>query len=172
MAWDIAEKAAGTRAVCYCRDCQAFDAHLKGGRRDVHGGTHIFQTLPNEVRITFGDEHLACLRLGPRGLIRWYANCCGTPLANTLPRPGLPFIGMILPEDATGFGKIKARVHTQHARTKVKEFGFNAAGFALLRRGLVAKLSGQGNSPFFNEDGSPIRTPDILTQEQRRAATP
>jgi len=47
-------------------------------------GVALYQTRPDCVHIDDGAEHLACLRLSPKGLLRWYASCCDTPLANTL----------------------------------------------------------------------------------------
>jgi len=86
----------GSRLVCYCRDCQAFARFL--GRPDVMdaaGGTDIFQVSPSQVRITDGLEHVACVRLFEKGLFRWYADCCKTPIGNMM-GGGFPFIGVIV----------------------------------------------------------------------------
>jgi hypothetical protein len=82
------------RVVCYCDDCQAFVHHL--GRAeflDEHGGSDIVQVAPAALAFSRGAEHIAGLRLTPKGLYRWYASCCKTPLGNTL-GPGLPFVGI------------------------------------------------------------------------------
>ena len=100
MGWSVETGAGGTHVICYCADCQTFARHLGQSETalDADGGTEIFQTLPDAVRITRGADSLALLRLGPKGLMRWYAGCCNTPIANTLANPRtLPFIGMILP---------------------------------------------------------------------------
>ncbi len=172
MAWQVRETAPGTHVVCYCADCQAFAAHL--GRTDwldEQGGTDIFQTTPADVSLTEGAENLACLRLGPKGLRRWYAGCCGTPIANTLPKAGFPFVGMVLPAGQQGFGPVTAHVQTKSARGAVREHGFAATGFALLGRAIRARLTGRTTSPFF-EAGEPVREAHVLTPEERRAATP
>jgi hypothetical protein len=85
----------GFRFVCYCKDCQAFARFLE--RPDVLdplGGTDIFQLPPGRVKLTAGADALRCLRLSDKGVRRWYADCCRTPIANTA-GAGFPIIGMI-----------------------------------------------------------------------------
>ncbi|HKO89664.1 MAG TPA: DUF6151 family protein [Polyangiaceae bacterium] len=85
------------RAICYCDDCQAFLHHI--GRSDLldgHGGSELVQVAPASVSFDRGVEHIVGVRLGPKGMHRWYASCCQTPLGNTMPTPALPFIGMLL----------------------------------------------------------------------------
>ncbi|MEI2804964.1 MAG: DUF6151 family protein [Albidovulum sp.] len=96
MRWTIGAEAAGTHVECYCADCQTFARHLKADDYlDAAGGTEVFQTLPHHVRFTQGAANLRLLRLSPKGLLRWYAGCCGTPIANSMPSPSFPFVGMI-----------------------------------------------------------------------------
>ena len=50
------------RAVCYCKDCQAF-AHFLGRSADVldeRGGSDVVQILPKNITFTQGVESLAC----------------------------------------------------------------------------------------------------------------
>ena len=85
----------GFRFVCYCRDCQSFARFLE--RPDVLdplGGTDIFQMPPGRVKLTAGADALRCLRLADKGVLRWYAGCCRTLIANTA-GPGFPIVGMI-----------------------------------------------------------------------------
>ena len=85
----------GCRFVCYCKDCQAFARFLK--RADVldpAGGTDIFQMPPGHVTLTAGTDAVRCLRLSDKGVLRWYADCCRTPIANSA-GPGFPMIGVI-----------------------------------------------------------------------------
>jgi hypothetical protein len=85
----------GFRFVCYCKDCQAFARFLD--RTDVldpAGGTDIFQMPPGRVKFTAGTDALRCLCLS-RKVLRWYTECCGTPIANTPAGPGFPVIGVI-----------------------------------------------------------------------------
>ncbi|WP_261844522.1 DUF6151 family protein [Aliamphritea ceti] len=105
----------GNRLVCYCKDCQAFAQILhhkhctqdstddsSANREqasdnfvlDTDGGTEVFQMPPSRLHISKGHEHIACLRLTPKGTYRWYTQCCHTPIGNTL-TAGVPFIGLI-----------------------------------------------------------------------------
>lgn len=81
------------RCICYCHDCRAFAHHL--GREDVldvRGGVDIVQVARARVRVDEGVDQLRLLKLTPRGLHRWYVDCCKSPFANTLPR--VPFAGL------------------------------------------------------------------------------
>jgi hypothetical protein len=85
----------GFRFVCYCKDCQAFARFLE--RADVldpAGGTDIFQMAPGHVKLIAGTETLRCLSLSKR-VLRWYADCCRTPIANTAATPGFPIAAVI-----------------------------------------------------------------------------
>ena len=173
MRWNVAENAPGTHLVCYCADCQAFANHLgRGDWLNDAGGTDIFQTVPANVTITQGAEHLACLRLSPEGLMRWYAGCCKTPIANTLPGTGFPFSGVILPQECKGFGPASAHLNTTNARTPVRSHGLFAASVAILSRAAMARLRGRKGNPFFDAEGTPRVTPTVLTREERAEATP
>src|SRR5262245_3144395 len=85
----------GFRFVCYCRDCQAFARFLE--RPDIldgAGGTDIFQMPLGQVTFTAGFEALRCLRLSGK-VLRWYADCCRTPIANTAADPRFPVVALI-----------------------------------------------------------------------------
>ena len=87
----------GNRVICYCADCQSF-AHFLGRATEIldrSGGTDIFQTSPARIEITQGRERLASMRLTPKGLLRWYADCCKTPIGNTAITREIPFVGLI-----------------------------------------------------------------------------
>jgi hypothetical protein len=84
-----------SRVVCYCDDCQAFLHHL--GRKDLldgHGGTDIVQVAPASLTFQQGADRIVGLRLSQKGLHRWYASCCSTPLGNTV-SPAIPFVGIV-----------------------------------------------------------------------------
>jgi hypothetical protein len=94
VAWSVSA-AAGFRFVCYCRDCQAFARFLeRADVLDAAGGTDIFQMAPARVKLTAGTETLRCLSLSNK-VLRWYADCCRTPIANTAARPGFPIVAVI-----------------------------------------------------------------------------
>ena len=85
----------GFRFVCYCRDCQAFARFLdRADVLDPAGGTDIFHMPPARVKLTAGTDALRCLCVSGK-VLRWYSECCRTPIANTPARPGFPVIGVV-----------------------------------------------------------------------------
>ena len=174
MRWTIGAEAAGTHVECYCADCQTFARHLKADDYlDAAGGTEVFQTLPHHVRFTQGAANLRLLRLSPKGLLRWYAGCCGTPIANSMPSPSFPFVGMILRPGQSGFGPVLTHANTASARTPVRSTGLARAVLGLLARTAAAKLTGKGGTaPFFAADGKPAAEARILALAERDAARP
>ena len=46
------------------------------------------------LRSLQGQHRIVGLRLTPKGLFRWYASCCNTPVGNTL-TPAIPFVGIV-----------------------------------------------------------------------------
>lgn len=172
----------GSHVQCYCKDCQAGAKAL--GAQDTlmpRGGTDIFQTVPAGVEITKGAEHLAAFRLSPRGLIRWYASCCDTPVFNTLGHQKLSFVGLFvntMQGDAVdkAVGKVIAVNSVEGAQPgagTLKNYGFNKAGFNVIARHFGAMLRGDAKKgPFFDGEGAPVVTPRVLSKEERKAATP
>lgn len=174
----IAKIAAGasSRAVCYCNDCQAFVRHF--GRETLlseAGGSDVIQVLPDQVTFVEGEENIALLRLSPKGLFRWYAACCGTPMCNTASTPRLPLASFLVPrlDDPEAAGPVLAHVQRKSARGPVpvdgKGVGPLIAGFA--GRALVALGSGRWRiTPFFKPDGTPVREPHVLSKDERDRA--
>jgi hypothetical protein len=60
---------------------------------DAAGGSEVFARARSALRIDRGLESLACVRLSAKGLHRWYAACCRTPLCNSL--PSIPYVGVL-----------------------------------------------------------------------------
>lgn len=167
------------RCVCYCSDCQAFAHFLKrdGDVLDDMGGTDIVQTSPDNVVFSEGVEHLACMRLTAKGLLRWYAGCCHTPIGNTHASFKIPMVGLIhncLSHDRASLddavGPIRMRVFTQHAKgePKPKARGVPAGMLRLAGMMLRARLNGgYRRSPVFvSETGAPIVSPKVLSREE------
>lgn len=171
-----------TRAVCYCKDCQAYARFLgTPGVVDQDGGTQVVISLPRHVRFTAGVEVLACLSLGERGLLRWYASCCNTPIANTPRSPKVPYLGLIhscLERGSSSiestFGRLRIAVNTESARRKVRStpvastmgvLGFIMAAFGDRLGG------GYKHNPFFTADTRiPVRRPRVLSSAERNQA--
>src|SRR5437660_3577353 len=61
------------RVICYCDDCQAF-AHQLGRAEllNAQGGSDIVQVAPASLTFVKGQQHIAGLRLAPKGLFRWH----------------------------------------------------------------------------------------------------
>lgn len=174
MRWRIAPEARGTHLVCYCEDCQTAARFLRHEltRLDSDGGTEIFQTLPIHFEFLKGRDQLAVLRLSPKGLLRWHAGCCGTPIANTLQTPTLPFVGAVVPPGVDGYGPVTAFLNTGRAARPVQETGVLGAHLSIIGRILRARIRGTRKSPFFDDDGTPVVAPRILSVSERNAARP
>jgi hypothetical protein len=166
------------RVVCYCSDCQAF-ARWLGHETDIldaRGGSDVIQTLPRNVTFTEGADSLQCMRLSPKGLVRWYAACCRTPIGNTLHSPKFSFIGLvhtclespIHPLDAS-FGPVRAWVNTQSATGEPKPKTRRVASVVFWFIATTAKARINGDykrTPFFRTDtGALIVTPQVLGAE-------
>lgn len=83
-----------SHVVCYCDDCQAYAHYLgRADLLDAHGGSDIVQVAPASLSFVQGNERIVGVRLTPKGLYRWYASCCKTPVGNTL-SPSIPFVGI------------------------------------------------------------------------------
>jgi hypothetical protein len=179
----LARQAPVTRATCYCRDCQAY-AHALGKPEqvlDALGGTDIVATLAQHLRFTEGRDQLACLRLTDKGLLRWYARCCNTPIGNMAPDPKLSYLGLVhscLGADPatmdTVFGASHVAISTQHAKGPVKSsmLGMLTSMVRIIRTVLWARMNGSWKrSPFFRaEDLQPIVQPHVLSPEELKRA--
>ena len=167
----------GNHVVCYCEDCQAYGNHLAKGEDvlDEWGGTEIYQTPPWYVIIDKGIEEIRCLRLTPKGLYRWYAGCCNTPVGNTISAK-FPFIGLIhsfLDKDDQSeslLGPIKGYHRLESATGEVPEeiqkLGMpKTATFRVIWRLFKWKFTGRNKTnPFFDPSGRSICKPEILSQ--------
>ncbi len=164
------------RLACYCKDCQAFANRL--GRSDVldeYGGTEVVPAYPSELRILQGKESLKCYRLTPKGLYRWTADCCNSPLINT--RPGFPWLGILHtayknsdPQSLEGFGEIRCRIFGRDAvgdpPFKISEkLGLKALLTVLpfVIKGKLFKKS-EGLELFESDGRTPISEPELLSE--------
>jgi hypothetical protein len=179
---EVAEPGQGVRAVCYCKDCQAYARLLGEPQRvlDALGGTDMVATQSTCVRFTAGVENLACLSLSPRGLLRWYASCCGTPIANTPRDWRLPYAGMVhtalrQPQPLErSFPRVQMQVNTKSAHGKPPPVN-KVAGMARLARLMLrlaaARLRGRHtDTPFFDTQGKPVVEVTVAPREAVEAA--
>lgn len=84
----------GDYVVCHCSDCQDLTRYLGQADRvlDAHGGSHLYQSRCASVTVDQGRERLAGLHMTEEGTLRWYAECCNTPLFNTYANGKIPYI--------------------------------------------------------------------------------
>ncbi|HUI13210.1 MAG TPA: DUF6151 family protein [Xanthobacteraceae bacterium] len=88
-------RASGVRLICYCTDCQAFARLLETPDvLDAAGGTDIFQMPAGRVTLTAGADALRCLTFSGK-VLRWYANCCRTPIVNTAATARFPIVAIL-----------------------------------------------------------------------------
>jgi hypothetical protein len=175
----VTHPASAHRFVCYCHDCQAY-AHFLGDPRrvlDERGGSDVLLTLPANVTFTSSLATLACLRLTPKGLLRWYAKCCSTPIGNTLATHKLSFVGLVHAcLDPGGgsldqiFGPVTTWNNTGGARGRRRPVQAGRGRMArwLTATMLRARFNGDyRRTPFFNPGtGTPIVSPRVLTPSE------
>lgn len=174
----------GIRVVCYCDDCQVYAYALdRAAVLDANGGTDIYQLWPSRLRIEAGGEHLRCLRLSEKGLLRWYAGCCGSPVGNTPAAVKVPCVGVVHTfMDHAAIGRSReellgppARIQGRFARGsgasdvhRSVPVRFMARSVSFLFRGWRA--GAYSPSPFFVADSKrPAVEPKVLTSAERRA---
>ena len=168
----------GTRCVCYCASCQAFLRHLdRYDLADGQGGTDLFQTDPDKVTFTKGSEHLRALRLTDKGPIRWYAECCGTPVCNTGAKRIVPLASFLVQffDDPAKAGAVVGRVNLKDATGHVdgETGGMGRLIRAFIARALASLITGRyRQTPFFDASGRPVAEVKRLSEEEKKAAYP
>ena len=171
------------RVVCYCRDCQAFARFLgsESETLDARGGSEVIQVIPKDVIFNQGVDSLACLRLTDKGMIRWYAACCRTPIGNTLENFKISFVGLLHDcletADAPlqdSFGPVRSYVNPRGAigDSKPKSAGMWTTVWWIISRIGKARVSGDyKHTPFFRMDtGKAIAEPHVLSVDERATA--
>jgi hypothetical protein len=160
------------RVICYCAHCQAFAHYLGRGDEvlDAHDGTDILQCSQGRVQVTGGKDLLACLQLTERGPLRWFADCCKTPIGNTPADPRVAIVGVIanclkrVPGDLTPadrFGPVLGHLFPTDAMGAPPRSPTRLEGRGRLLRILIgARLTGaRRHSPFFDHAGRPVAEP-------------
>jgi hypothetical protein len=156
---------------------------------DPQGGTEVVATHARNLAFTSDTLSLACLSLSPRGLLRWYARCCGTPIANTPRNWKVPYVGLVhtclrQPEPLErSFPVVQMRANRKRAKGQPPPGSMGGLGNlgGMLRFGgvaarLVAARLGGGyrSTPFFDRHGAPVVdvvvAPRAEVEAARRAA--
>ena len=174
----------GHRTVCMCDDCQAY-AHYLGQAKtvlDANGGTEVVPVAPANLEITQGIENLKCLRLTEKGMLRWYAGCCNTPIANTAPISKMPFAGLIhsiMDFNGSGqsldgiLGSVGMRVQGKSGIGTLPDGTYQKFSLRQILQTMAFLFVGflkrqYTPSPFFNaQTGKPVVVPYILTKVER-----
>ncbi|MFO1304425.1 MAG: DUF6151 family protein [Burkholderiales bacterium] len=171
------------RAVCYCRDCQAFARFLgpPPGMLDPLNGTDIVAVRPGNVAFTQGVDRLTCMSLSPAGTLRWYAACCRTPIGNTPRDRRIAHLGIVhscletsgVPLD-TSFGPVTMHVNTASALGKAPSnapLAYCLSGARWFGALAWARVSGASKAnPFFRPgEAAPIVEPHVVTRAERDA---
>ena len=164
------------RLICYCSDCRAFATFLGQADEvlDTQGGTEIVQVAQPRVRFDQGADQLAAVRLSDKGMIRWYAACCNTPIGNTMADPKVAFIGLIhtsldRPQMDKDFGTDIAIVNAASALGDPKPVQRGMVGTIarFIRIVIGARLSGSyKKSQLFNPAGEPCVVPKVLSPQE------
>jgi len=169
----------GDHVVCHCTDCQNLTHHLGHAQLlDAHGGTPLYQTRCARMQIDTGRERLACLHLTDAPTLRWYADCCRTPLFNTFRNGKLPFITILTAacdpaRRAQAFGQPRGHLFTQDATRDASHLPKMGTP-TLMRRFFVRAIkdivSGdrRRSALFDAKTLEPIATPHRLTGEERQ----
>lgn len=167
-----------------CDDCQVYAHWLERTEQvlDPHGGTEVFQLTPAQLEITAGAEHIRCVRLSPKGLMRWYAGCCRTPIANSLSSAKFPFVGiphtfMREAEDGRSreqaLGPLRGRIHGRYGKAPLPPDAHPRAPIGLIVRSIRHTLAGllrraHAPSPLFDQaTGKPVVEPTIVDPAER-----
>jgi hypothetical protein len=121
------------------------------------------------VHFDAGVEALACISLSPKGLLRWYAECCRTPIGNTPRDFKVPYVGLV--HSCLGnahvldaaFGSARMHLNNASATSDIPSTSLaNVLGLMrLMTKVAPARLSGRYKvNPFFNPaTQEPIRRP-------------
>lgn len=150
---------------------------------DPHGGTEVLQMSQARLRFETGRDRMACMRLTERGLLRWYAGCCNTPIGNIPAHRRLPYLGLIngcidygaaghTPDSA--LGPIACRVNAHDLAIPARDIDAHdgiplRALLPVAVRVLGWSLRGDPRrSPFFETaTGTPIVTSRVLSPDER-----
>lgn len=163
-------------SVCYCHDCRAF-VHWLGRDQllDGHGGAALVQMARSRFELSEGMDQVRCMRLSGKGMHRWYAACCRSPLGNTV--PAIPFVGVDRSALELGGGDPVAQYGPVLYAQAGEAVGGAPAGVRMSVRGLghVARLIAawfvgrRGHpSPFFDRENRPVVEPQVLSATERQ----
>jgi Family of unknown function (DUF6151) len=176
----------GLRFICYCGDCQAFARFLdRPDVLDAAGGTDIFHLPAGRVKFTSGVDALRCVSFSGK-VLRWYASCCRTPIANGAASSRFPVIGLIhsfMAGEASGpsrdqlLGRPICRIHERSATAPLRPDAPPRLSLGIVIRRISKVLGwwmrGLGRpNPFFDEHtNAPVSAPQHIDRRERSSAS-
>jgi hypothetical protein len=148
----------------------------------VAGGTDIFHMPVGRIEMIEGVDAVRCLQLS-RKVLRWYTECCKTPIGNTATRAGFPIVAIIhsFMDDKAGgrsrdeiLGPQLCRIFDRSATSPLPPTAppTPSSGFFVRRIEKVLGwwLRGLGKpNPFFDDHNAPVSEPRTLTMSEREA---
>jgi hypothetical protein len=171
----------GFRFVCYCTDCQAFARFLeRPDVLDAAGGTDIVHLPAARVTLTAGVDAVRGITFSTK-VLRWYADCCRTPIANTAATSRFPIVALIhafMDHEAHGHSRdavLSPPLCGIYDRSAIAPLPADAPpppSFALFVRRAVKILGWWGRglgrpNPFFDDrTTAPLRAPRVLTRSE------
>lgn len=160
------------RGRCFCADCRA--AELYHDQPDPgDGGVDLVMVDPATLSIDRGQDHLAAIRLYPKGIVRWYADCCGARLFNTLATARFVFITIVAARIAypDALGREQSRTFVRQSDGTLMHEHAARLYMPMIRRSLIGFLTGRRrDNPLFDRNTGQLGvTPHILTRDERRA---
>jgi hypothetical protein len=165
-----ASPSSGCHAECFCSDCRAAEIFL-GQPDPAPGPVGLFQTTGDRIRIETGQDHLAVFAFGRKNLLRWYADCCRTPMFNVLRKPKLGFASVMTRclSDPSAIGPVVGRGFIPQPNGKVKHIGIASLILGLARRTVVQRVTGRWRqTPFLDPaTGEPVRPVHLVTAQER-----
>ena len=109
------------------------------------------------------------------GVVRWYADCCEAPLANTASRGGLPFVGLIVRRiakaDRERLGPVRFGAFTKsaHGEPRSDLSGIGHHVVSMLRLLISGEIKRRTASPF-SPQGKHLSKPRLVSADERAAA--
>lgn len=168
----------GNRLICHCKSCQAYPRLLGHPEvLDAGRGIDITQVSADRVALVAGAERIGALRVTPKGVFRWYATCCNSPLCTTLPDPRWGLIGLVSHQitEPERLGPVKARVQIPKgmrlpeglAPTQGRPFAGMARAIASV---FAWRLAGRGRNHPLYPGGQPLAEPRLVPRDKVEAA--
>lgn len=165
-----------SHTICYCHDCRAFAHWLeRDDLLDEHGGANVVQLARSRLEILEGRDQMRCLRLSDKGMYRWYAACCRSPLGNTV--TSIPFVGLaesaFALDEAAATARLGPALAVQTGAAvggRPRKAGLGVRGLLHVVRLLASWfLARRGHpTPFFDRGNRPSISPQVLSATERQ----